>query len=161
MQILGQVFKDLYKKEGLIGLYKGYPASLILCSLGIIQMVCYEILKQTTQKINLQENVKTFLNGSISRFIASTLLYPVATTRTRIQKRQFTLSELNKSKNGGKEILYDNVFDCFVKIWRGEGLRGFYKGYAPTIIKAIPSQGLFFVIYEHTLRLLAKYENIS
>jgi hypothetical protein len=150
------VIKDLVKNEGLIGLYKGYSASLVLCSLGIVQMVCYEasmqFMKNTTR---VRDSVKAFISGCWSRFVASTILYPVTTVRSRIQKRQYTMTELRAFLTQHEEVLYRNMFDCFAKTWAREGFYGFYKGYAPTIIKAVPQQGIFFVLYEGTLRFLS------
>jgi solute carrier family 25 citrate transporter 1 len=46
--------------------------------------------------------------------------------------------------------------DCAWKILRNEGILAFYKGLTPNLIKVFPSSGMFFLAYEHTLRMLAK-----
>lgn len=43
---------------------------------------------------------------------------------------------------------YRGVFDCLVRIWKEEGLRGFYRGGAPAmIIRDIPGYAMYFVPY--------------
>ena len=44
----------------------------------------------------------------------------------------------------GAERKYRSMRDCFAKTYRGEGLRGFWKGIAPTLLRAMPvSAGTF------------------
>ena len=123
-------------------------------------MVCYEgimrLFKKTKQ---LPETAKAFVGGASSRFVASTVLYPVTTVRSRIQKRQYTLDEVRPNGLVHDEVFYRNMVDCFIKTWKREGFMGFYKGYAPTIIKAVPQQGIFFLLYEATLRVLSKRQS--
>ena len=44
--------------------------------------------------------------------------------------------------------------DAITKIYRLEGVKGFYKGLAPNLIKIFPTSGLFFLAYELTLSAL-------
>jgi len=46
------------------------------------------------------------------------------------------------------------MLDVATKIYRNEGVVGFYKGLTPNLIKVFPSSGLFFLSYETTLRFL-------
>ena len=66
------------------------------------------------------------------------------------------LGSVGKSsvKAEGSEILYKGVTDCLMKILRNEGIRGFYKGFLPNLLRVVPSNGLFFLIYENVLKLL-------
>lgn len=38
----------------------------------------------------------------------------------------------------GKGLLYSNVFDCFVKTFKVEGMRGLYKGFVANYWRAAP-----------------------
>lgn len=44
---------------------------------------------------------------------------------------------------------------CLTRIWQQEGVRGFYKGSLPSIIKAAPSAAVTFATYEFVLRYIA------
>ena len=47
---------------------------------------------------------------------------------------------------------YNGIVDTVQKIYLNEGIRGFYKGLTPTVIKIFPASGLFFLFYEQMSR---------
>jgi len=156
IKIFKHVTKELLENEGPLALYKGYPAGLVLCSLGIIQMISYEQLMRFFSYSPINKKIAVpFVAGTLARFIATTLLYPFTTIRARVQKRQYTLAELKMLNRGeGKEIIYTSVWDCLVKTMKNEGIRAFYKGYLINIIRVAPAQGIFFLLFEFTQKLL-------
>lgn len=80
-----------------------------------------------------------------SKLTASSLLYPLTTIRTRIQQNQYYSIEGQSEK---KEK-YKNIKDVIEKMWKYEGLKGFYKGFIANALKTVPSKGVFFVFYEN------------
>ena len=48
----------------------------------------------------------------------------------------------------GKGLYYNNVFDCFVKIYRKEGTWGFYKGWGASLFRLGPHSVLSLVLWE-------------
>eukprot|EP00826_Nyctotherus_ovalis_P045411 TRINITY_DN5030_c0_g1_i2.p1 TRINITY_DN5030_c0_g1~~TRINITY_DN5030_c0_g1_i2.p1 ORF type:complete len:250 (-),score=54.14 TRINITY_DN5030_c0_g1_i2:132-881(-) len=156
--IFKKVLLDLLKNEGALAFYKGYITSLCLCTTGIVHMTCYEFMKRITGKLFSQQkyvnDALPLLNGAFSRLIATSLMYPLTTVRTRLQKKQYTLQDLTKVAPEKGEILYKGNIDCFKKIVRNEGLRGFYKGLVPNLFRVVPANGIFFFIYEHVNKFL-------
>ena len=70
-------------------------------------------------------------------------------------KNEMVEKNLKKQKTNIKsEIRYDGMRDTIKKIYRNEGIRGFYKGMTPGVIKIFPTSGLFFLSYELTLSYL-------
>ena len=149
----------MYQNEGILAFYKGYSASLVLCLLGVMQMVSYEYIKRGLEKVKfLDQSTKAFISGSAGRFIASTIFYPLVLVRSRLQKKQYRLEDIGKTADQKEgEVLYSGICDCFKKTWKREGFTGFYKGYLTTIIRTVPQQGIFFTGYELTMRLLEKH----
>lgn len=86
-------------------------------------------------------NLEIALLGSASRLLASFVLYPLTTIRTRYQQNQF-FSCLDGEK-------YVSIRDIVKKTFKNEGWKGFYKGIVPMTLRALPSQGLFFLVYEN------------
>jgi len=43
---------------------------------------------------------------------------------------------------------YANSVDCAQRIWRHEGVRGFYRGFLPNVIGILPYAGIDLAIYE-------------
>lgn len=48
-------------------------------------------------------------------------------------------------------VTYNGIVDCAQKILRNEGVKGFYKGLTPNMVRIFPSSGLFFLVYESVL----------
>ena len=58
--------------------------------------------------------------------------------------------------NQGEAVEYkSSMVDVARKIYRNEGMTGFYKGLTPNVLKVFPSAGLFFLSYEATLLFLS------
>lgn len=54
----------------------------------------------------------------------------------------------------GTEKLYNGPIDCVRKIYRGQGLRGFFAGLAPTIGTRLVGSPVYFGTYEASKRFL-------
>lgn len=46
------------------------------------------------------------------------------------------------------------IFMAFWLFCRFEGLRGFYKGITPNILKNVPASSITFIVYENVMKLL-------
>lgn len=57
----------------------------------------------------------------------------------------------------GKGLLYRNIFDCFVKIYRAEGLHGLYKGFVPLYARVAPHTVLNLTFWEFFKKLYDSY----
>lgn len=49
---------------------------------------------------------------------------------------------------GGRGLLYRNIFDCFIKTFKVEGLKGLYKGYLPNYLRIAPHTILNLTFWE-------------
>lgn len=50
--------------------------------------------------------------------------------------------------SNGKGLLYKNIIDCFVKTFRAEGFKGFYKGFIPNYWRIAPHTILNLTFWE-------------
>jgi len=66
---------------------------------------------------------------------------PIETVKTRMQAL-------------GSDKLYKSTLDCFVKIFKQEGLLTFWKGATPRLGRLVLSGGIVFTIYEKMLVIL-------
>ncbi|KAK6070630.1 hypothetical protein SCUP234_10108 [Seiridium cupressi] len=55
----------------------------------------------------------------------------------------------------GSTQKYKTMRDCFAQIWRAEGMRGFWKGIGPTLLRAMPVSAGTFATVELTLRAIS------
>lgn len=48
----------------------------------------------------------------------------------------------------GRGLLYRGLVDCFIKMWRTEGIHGFFKGFMPNYTRLGPHTVLCFVFWD-------------
>lgn len=70
--------------------------------------------------------------------------YPFDVVKSKMQSDGF-----------GKDMKYKSMKDCFAQTYRGEGLRGFWKGIAPTLLRAMPVSAGTFAVVELTMRAIS------
>lgn len=81
-------------------------------------------------------NLDFFVISSLSKVFAGSVTYPYQVVRSRLQTYE-------------AHLLYRGTTDAVVKIWRKEGLRGFYKGLGPNLFRVLPSTWVTFLVYEN------------
>jgi solute carrier family 25 carnitine/acylcarnitine transporter 20/29 len=70
--------------------------------------------------------------------------YPLDVVKSKMQTDGF-----------GSEQRYKTMRDCFAQTYRGEGLRGFWRGIGPTLLRAMPVSAGTFAVAELTARALS------
>eukprot|EP00978_Attheya_sp_CCMP212_P004548 scaffold9919_cov55-Attheya_sp.AAC.2 len=86
--------------------------------------------------------------------MASSTTYPLQVIKTRLQQRSeaIEISEAGEVRVVKRE--YAGVMDCAKRIWKREGITGFFKGNIPNAIRVAPSAAITFVVYETTMDFL-------
>ena len=69
------------------------------------------------------------------------------------QEHKIEIEPIDKAKTK-PEVHHTSIPQTAKNIYKHEGMRGFYKGVAPNLIRIFPTSGLFFLIYETTLKVL-------
>ncbi|KAH9842216.1 Mitochondrial folate transporter/carrier [Teratosphaeria destructans] len=133
--------REIYGKEGLKGFYRGLLPSLFGVSHGAIQFMAYEKLKNTYAphrkggKAGLT-NLDYLTLSAISKILAGSITYPYQVVRARLQTYD-------------APIKYRGAGDVMVKLWAEEGLKGFYRGLGPNVVRVLPSTCVTFLVYEN------------
>jgi solute carrier family 25 (mitochondrial carnitine/acylcarnitine transporter), member 20/29 len=71
--------------------------------------------------------------------------YPFDVVKSKMQSDGF-----------GEKMRYKGMNDCFRQTYRSEGLRGFWKGIGPTLLRAMPVSAGTFAVVELTMRAINK-----
>jgi hypothetical protein len=82
--------------------------------------------------------------GACAGMTAQTITYPGDTIRRRMQSNGI----------GGAKRIYDNSWQCLVKVATDEGVIGLYRGLGINIIRGIPGAAIQFAAYETLKSLL-------
>ncbi|KAJ3274088.1 hypothetical protein HDV01_003581 [Terramyces sp. JEL0728] len=151
-QSLVQTCKNLYRENGIRAFYRGcVPALIGIMPYAGVDLAVFETLKNTYltfKNDNQPMPIPITLGcGMVSGTCGAVLMYPLSLIRTRLQA-QGTPSH---------PTYYNSAFDVVLKTYRREGVVGFYRGLAPTLLKVLPAVSISYVVYESS----KQYMNIS
>lgn len=139
---------QIYRAEGVAGFYRGLVPSLFGVTHGAIQFMAYEQLKiyrartLTGGQKDLGASDFLILSG-LAKVIAGSSTYPYQVVRARLQMYD-------------ADSTYKSARDVVSQVWRKEGLKGFYKGLAPNLLRVLPSTWVTFLVYEKVKLYLPK-----
>lgn len=151
----------IIEKEGVRGLYSGLGVTLLVAvpnyalSFGVYGQVKEYLLKNhamfTNKKTGHLTPTGSLLSGSVSGIFCSCVLFPVDVIRKRMQVMGSTKSA--SSDNPGVQQR-KGFFDHAKAILKNDGVRGFYRGLAPELLKVCPMVAITFCTYEMSKDLL-------
>ena len=127
--------RDIFKKKGVKGFYSGLSTSIISSPIYVgLQLSLYQYIKNN---ISFRENtvLNSLFAGSSAGVISQAIMYPTDTIKKNLQ--------INNSKQK-----YKGLYDCAHKIYKNNGIKGFYKGFRLNFIKAIPEVAIKFSSYD-------------
>lgn len=143
----------IYKENGLKGLWRGVSGAVARVSVGSATQLA------TFSKSNqLIEQQKLFKQGSTWNTLLASMVSGVAVVAmmTPFDVVSTRLYNQGVDKHGKGEF-YKGFFDCFTKIFKTEGLWGFYKGWAASLFRLGPHTVLSLVFWQSTRKV---YENL-
>ena len=141
--------KKIYQTDGIKGIYRGLVPTLIRESVGLgIYFATYEALiareLKTHPKLTRNDisawKLCTF--GGLSGYTLWIGIYPIDVIKSKLQTDSI------------KDPKYRSSLAVIKDVFRTQGIRGFYKGFLPTILRAAPANGATFAVFEVTIRLL-------
>ncbi|KII91204.1 hypothetical protein PLICRDRAFT_51379 [Plicaturopsis crispa FD-325 SS-3] len=84
------------------------------------------------------------LSGAVAGGACVAAFYPADTIKSAIQ----TAEELHPSAHGSRQMATPTFWGTGRAMWRARGLRGLYAGCGMTTLRALPSSGIVFVVYD-------------
>jgi len=142
-------FNKTIRSEGVSALYKGFGLSCLgFIPYMFVAFSCYDTMKEyfsldvrlksKTETDKLHHNIMklTFL-GIFSGGFAQFVTYPIDTIRRRVQINQIPTS---KKYQGTLEIMYKMISE--------EGIKSFYNGLTPSIMRIAPAAAIQFCVFD-------------
>ena len=64
-------------------------------------------------------------------------MYPVDVIKSRLQ-----------TQNPWAPDRYRGIADCAARLYAGEGLRAFFRGFTPCLLRSVPANAVTFLVFE-------------
>lgn len=143
--------RKLSAHEGVLkGLYRGEAVTIIREAQAYgVWFMAFEYMMNADalrNKIDRKEiaSYKIAFYGGLAGEALWLSSYPLDVVKSKMQSDGF-----------GKGQRYKGMNDCFRQTYRAEGLRGFWKGIAPTLLRAMPVSAGTFAVVEMTMRAIS------
>ncbi|UNI19681.1 Acylglycerol lipase [Purpureocillium takamizusanense] len=158
-ETLREMLADIRRESGVLGLWSGYSATLILTLNPSLTFFVNRRLAKRVLPALEEEDIPiawaAFLLAAFSKAAATALTYPFQTGRTRLQIPSETPAEEASEKDKGLgsqqktsllgrllEFLDKTVIGVIFRIVKREGLRALYDGLQGELLKGFFSHGL-------------------
>jgi Mitochondrial carrier protein len=153
------MYRNIIQKEGILGLWAGNGANLLrVFPAKAVVFSTNDMYKKMLRKLSGGSNssVVAFLAGGFAGVTATAMTYPLDFARGRISgKLAGAGGESNSSGGTNKrpQKVYSGITRTLVLTIKDEGIMALYKGVTPTVLGALPYEGIKF----GTVGLLEKW----
>ncbi|XP_044038569.1 mitochondrial thiamine pyrophosphate carrier isoform X1 [Siniperca chuatsi] len=152
---LRHAVSTMCRSEGVLTFYRGLsPTMLAVFPYAGLQFFTYNLFKKLLapppKAGKSGGNLRSLLCGSGAGIISKTVTYPFDLFKKRLQVGGFEAARVHF----GQVRSYRGLVDCVVQIAKEEGVRGFFKGLSPSLVKAALSTGFTFFWYEFFLNAM-------
>lgn len=145
-------FNKIAKTEGPLGFYRRNGASVArIVPYAALHYMAYEQYRRWIAYSFPGIGggpVLDLVAGSFSGGTAVLFTYPLDLVRTKLAYQVVGTPKLNVKGIIPYEEAYKGILDCFSKTYKGAGIRGLYRGVAPSLYGIFPYSGLKFYFYE-------------
>ena len=142
---MASVLANIYKTEGLTGLFRGNFVNLLKSSPeSAVKFAVFERLKEVLEPKDGSDlsSGRLFVAGSGAGVAAHAAGFPLEVLKTEMA--------------GSVKGQYSSLFDCISKRYQFSGIRGFYRGLTPVVLSAIPHSGTSLTTYQMAKDYFAK-----
>jgi len=144
-------FSDMYRLEGMRGLYRGVgPTAQRASVIAGVELPVYDFSKKHLLKFIGDNPANHFIASIIAGLAGAIGSNPIDVIKTRMMNQRNILGKQSGS-------LYTSSWNCFTRTCQTEGFMALYKGFIPTFVRLCPWNILFFMSYEQFKRLGDKY----
>ncbi len=178
--------RAIAREEGWRGYFRGLIPTLAGVSHSAVYFVAYEKLKaeraahlssasdnihnpssppaaETTRNPPNLTNPDYLAISGISKIFAGTLTYPHQVVRARMQTYASAapnpIDRMTARPSPSSTSTSPGLLGTIRSVWHQDGLRGFYRGLGPNLLRVVPSTCVTFLVYENVKGALPRRED--
>ncbi|EGX89970.1 mitochondrial tricarboxylate transporter (Ctp), putative [Cordyceps militaris CM01] len=138
------------RERGLRGFFQGFvPTTLRQSANSATRFGSYTFFKQIAESYTAPGEklgtASTFGLGGLAGLVTVIVTQPLDTLKTRMQSPE------------AKQV-YGNTLRCAGMIFRNEGVRTFWSGAVPRLVRLVMSGGIVFTMYEKSMELMDRMD---
>lgn len=154
-----EVLLRILKKDGILGLYAGYSATLLRnLPAGVLSYSSFEYLKaavlRKTNQVHLEPYQSVFC-GALAGAISASLTTPLDVVKTRLMTQAH-----GEALNKVAAAMYSGVSATVKQILKEEGWKGFTRGMGPRVVHSACFSALGYFAFE-TARLTILHQYLK
>ncbi|KIM30480.1 hypothetical protein M408DRAFT_286272 [Serendipita vermifera MAFF 305830] len=139
----------IVREEGFAALYRGVSLTALRQATNQgANFTVYQELKKAVQRwqpdVEVLPSYQHMLIGLISGACGPFSNAPIDTIKTRLQK--------SPARPG--QSAFSRIATIAGDMWKQEGVRSFYKGITPRVLRVAPGQAVVFAVYERVRKLI-------
>ncbi|KAJ1917764.1 Mitochondrial carrier protein ymc2 [Mycoemilia scoparia] len=141
--------KKIYSSHGISGIYKGQIPTLIreFNAYGVYFLVYESLVKNAMERKGIARDqlssVQVMQYGAAAGMAIWLTTYPADIVKSKIQTDGF-----------GSAGKYKGTLDCVRQIMAKDGVKGFFRGITPCLLRAAPANAATFLGFELAMRVL-------
>ncbi|EIW80537.1 mitochondrial carrier [Coniophora puteana RWD-64-598 SS2] len=147
----GHAVYTILREEGFLTLYRGVSLTALRQATNQgANFTAYQELKKLAHKYQPDRtelpSYQVMMIGLISGAMGPFSNAPIDTIKTRLQKAP---------AQPGKTA-FQRISAIGAEMWRQEGVRSFYKGITPRVLRVAPGQAIVFAVYERVRTIIER-----
>ncbi|CAH0557718.1 unnamed protein product [Brassicogethes aeneus] len=153
-------YGKIYKYEGLSGLYRGFWVSSVQLVSGVFYISTYEGVRHLLSAYTDNSRIRALIAGGAASVVGQTIIVPfdvlsqhLMMLGLRTQGGGEAFNPLGIKTSAGRSKFSITV-DVVRKIFKVDGLQGYYRGYLASLAAYVPNSALwwgFYHIYQDEL----------
>lgn len=141
--------RKIYRAHGIRGVYHGLSATLLFRSFFFFWWGSYDLISRfLSTSTSLSTPAINFWAGGLSAQVFWITSYP-----SDVVKQRIMTDPLGKGLGDG-ERMFPRWKDAAKSIWKRDGVRGYWRGFAPCFLRAFPANAMALMTFEGVMRAL-------
>ncbi|XP_034431542.1 solute carrier family 25 member 44-like [Hippoglossus hippoglossus] len=154
-------FFKIVRAEGVRGLYRGFMVNSFTLISGQAYITTYELVRRYVSQYTEDNTMKSLVAGGSASLVAQSITVPIDVVSQQLmmqgQGAHLSRFQLNSNTEAGKpKILFGQTRNIMSQIYAADGCRGFYRGYAASLITYIPNSAVWWPFYHFYAEQLSK-----